>query len=61
VHILFLTAVRFQKGKRKPTRYRKKYGKEMMPFSEQIGRGNDNIMPMVCIDGKKDLCCSTLA
>ena len=24
----------------------------MMPFSEQVGKGNDNIMPLVCIEGK---------
>jgi hypothetical protein len=45
--------VRFQKGNNKPTRYRKKYGERMMPFSEQVGKGNDNIMPLVCIEGKK--------
>ncbi|XP_028391885.1 uncharacterized protein LOC114516559 [Dendronephthya gigantea] len=43
--------VRFQVGNSKPVPYRKKYGKEMMPFSEQVGRGRLNIMPMIAIDG----------
>jgi glycine cleavage system aminomethyltransferase T len=46
--------VRFQKGNSKPTPYQKKYGKEMMPFSEQVGRGDVSIMPMVSIEGRKD-------
>ena len=27
----------------------------MMPFSEQVGRGRMNIMPMIAIDGKNHM------
>jgi hypothetical protein len=52
IFLAIFIVVRFQKGNNKPTRYRKKYGEKMMPFSEQVGKGNDNIMPLVCIEGK---------